>query len=533
MRKFRVLITIISVLALLFSVGACTKATKTPSGDTVVRGGVFHDWFTEDPPGFDPQTDTTLMVYNLARNMFNTLVRYKTGSFDLEPELLAEMPKVSADGLTYSFTLKKGVKFSDGKTTLTAKDVKYTIERMLDPNGTGASGWLFEPIRGATDIEDGKATELAGFKATDDYSFQLTLEKPYAPFLQMLAVPSASILPADYAQAKGKDFDKEPMGTGPFKLKEWVHDDHVTLEKNKSYFEKGLPYLDSVEYRIIADDATGYLEFKNGNLDLSGIPDAEFNDWTTSGKYTIDSKIALNTYYLMFNVNDPVLKDVNVRKAIIHAIDRQKILDTILLGQGVLAKTFVTPGIPGVDPAAYPGITYDPAKAKEYLAKSGKKNVTVQTWQIGTGSPADTVIAMKDQLKQVGITLKVQMMDRTAFRQARRNGTVPMNYGNWWADYPDSDNYLYTYFHSAQSKGMSSNLNLASVDKLLDEGQIETDAAKRAAAYKQAEQIIVYDEAAVFPLFHLKSNTAIQKNVNGLDIAQTGVYSYKTVYKTK
>lgn len=533
MRRFRVIIAIISLLALVLSVGACAKTAKTPSGEAVVRGGVLHDWFTEDPPGFDPQADTTLMVYNLARNMFNTLVRYKGNTFELEPELLAEMPKASSDGLTYSFKLKKGVKFSDGKTTLTSKDVKFTMERMLDPNGTGASGWIFEPIKGAADVEAGTAKELSGFKTISDSEFQLTLEKPYTPFLQMLAVPSASILPMDYTIQMGKDFDKKPMGTGPFKLKEWLHDDKVVLEKNKTYFEKGLPYLDSVEYRIIADDTTGYLEFKNGNLDISGIPDAEFKDWTTSGKYTIDSVVALNTYYLMFNVNDPVLKDVNIRKAIAYAIDRQTILDTILLGQGVLAKTFVTPGIPGVDAGAYPGYPYDPAKAKDFLAKSGKKNPTIEIWQIGTGSPTDTVVAIKEQLKKVGINLKVRMMDRTAFRQARRNGTVPMNYGNWWADYPDSDNYLYTYFHSSQSKGMSSNLNLPDVDKLLDQGRSEQDAAKRAAAYKQAEQIIVYDQVAVLPLFHLKSNNALQKNVKGVAIAQTGVYSYKEAFKTK
>lgn len=520
-------VVVLSLAVVLVAVG-CARKVQEPAREPVI----LHDWFTDDPGTLDVQQDTTLAVYGLARELFNTLVRYKGETLELEPELLESMPTISADGKVYTFKLKQGILCHDGKTELTSKDVKFTFERMLDPNGKGLSTWLYEPILGAKDMVEGKAAELKGFKIINDYEFEITLEKPYAPFLHNLAVPSASIYPAELCKAAGEEWGRKPVGTGPFKLKEYTPSTSIVLEKNPYYFEKGLPYLDGIEYRIVPDEATGLMEFEKGTFDVTSIPTNEFERITKSGQYTILESTPLNTYYFVFNMKEKPYTDVRVRKAIAMAIDKQKIIDSILGGRATVAKAFVTPGIPGAYPAGQgPAYDYNPAEAKKILEEAGLKKIKAVTWQRGGTQVADTNIAIQAMLKEIGIDLEVQIIDRAAFGEARAQGKVPANYGNWWADIPDPDNYLYTYFHPSQSRYMSTNYDNPRVTALLDEARITTDPARRAQLYQEAEKIIVGDDAAIVPLFHKKDYLAVQKNVKGIIMHPTGVNSYKMVQK--
>lgn len=501
------------------------EVKKGPNGE--VYGGTYHIAINSEPPVIDPQVDTTLQVYNLSRNIFNTLIRYKGNSLELEPELLAEMPKTEADNVTYHFKLRNDVKFTNG-TPLMAKDVKYTVERMLNPTTKAQNTWVYEEIKGAQDVIDKKATELAGFKITGDYTFDLILERPFGPFLSNLATPPASIYPADYAKQQGDQFGRKPIGSGPFKVADWKANELLALDKNADYFEKGFPFLDKVEYKVIKEEATRWLEFAKGNTDEESIPTAEFDAVAKGQTGVLLKYVALNTYYLA--LNQDVVKDKRVRQAISMAIDRKKILSVVRHDQGVVAKSFVTPGIPGALTNAA-GFEYNPEKAKQLLKDAGATGLKIEAWQRGGDKVVDDSLAIQQMLKDIGIDWTVKIVDKATFNDARSKGNVPSNFGNWWADYPDPDNYLYTYFQSKSSKSMSVNYNNADADKILADARGLADQSKRQKMYQDLETKLLYDEYALIPLFHLYEYYAAQKGVHGNLANPTGVGGLKTVWK--
>lgn len=528
------LLTVVLALAVIITipmVGGCKKDT----GETA-KGGTLNDWFSEDPAGIDPQVDTSLMVYRLSRDIFSTLLRYQGDTFTLEPDALAEMP-TTADGVTYHFVLKPNVKFHDG-TTLTSKDVKFTMERMLNPATAAANGWVYEAIKGAKAMEDGAATSLEGFNVINDTEFELTLEKPFAPFLHNLAIPPASIYPEAACTAAGDTWRMNPVGSGPFKMAEYIPDTHIRLAKNTDYFEEGLPYLDEVFIRIVPDDDTGRLEFENGTVDASFLPTdvpedmARYFQMRDEGKYKIEESTPANTYYFIFNMNVPEVKDIRVRQAIAYAIDKQKLIDTIWGGTAVEAKNFISPGIPGQYAEAL-GYPFDLAKAKALMVEAGVTSMKLEIAQRGGDTPSDTNVALQAMLAEIGITVEIKILDRATFGEVRGLGNLPCNYGNWWADFPDPDNYLYTFFHSSQSTNMSTNVKDAELDAALDGARIEPDNAKRWPIYAAAEKKIVYDNCWVIPLWHLKDYVVLQPSVSGWVMTPTGVYSYKTIHKTE
>lgn len=517
----------------MFAVGGCGKKVTLLPGQTA---GYLHDFFSLDIGTFDIQADTTGYGYGMARAMFNTLVRYKADSLDLEPELLAEMPTVDATNTVYHFKLRPDIKVHDGS-ILKSSDVKFTIERMLDPNGKGQSGWLFEPIKGATAIENSEATALAGFNTISDTEFEITLEKPYAPFVQNLAVPSASIIPEAACKAAGDGWAQHPVGTGPFMLDKYEPNVLISVKKNPNYFEAGLPKLPGVDWVIIGDAATAMLDFEAGSLDVIGVSGtdlAHIKSVTTSDgqpKFKIVANPPLNTYYLMFNMNEPVFKDVRVRKAIAMSIDKQALVDSnVVNGEGFPATSFVTPGIPGsFAKGAGPAYGYDPEGAKALLAEAGATNLKLTIWQRGGDAAAPGDVAIQGFLQAVGIQCDIQIIDHAVFGQQRSKGLVPFVYNVWWADIADPDNYLYTFFD--KNAAMSSNYKNPRVQALLDQARSETDPATRAGLYQQIETIIIHDDVAIVPLFTWESYMATQSSISNIVLLPSAINTYMTTEK--
>ncbi|MFN4189992.1 MAG: ABC transporter substrate-binding protein [Pseudothermotoga sp.] len=516
MRKFLLILALIVATVFIFA-----QAPK--------RGGVLYDYWTSDRMIFDPQEDTYLQTYAMARLLFSTLVRYKGETLELEPELLVKMPEISQDGLVYTFELKKGIKFHDGKTELTSDDVKFTIERMLSPKGRGASKWLFDPILGATAFKKGESTSLEGFKKIDNYKFQIILEKPYAPFLQNLAVPAASIFSEKLVTAAGDSWRLKPVGTGPFRLKTHTPNTEIVFERNPYYFEQGLPYLDGIVYRIIPDSTVALMEFEAGTLDVVTIPVLEYERIKKSGKYNIIEKEALNTYYFLMNLNDPKWSNPLLRKAMALAINKQEMAQSLFGPRAVVAKSFVTPGIPGAYQLGEgPAYDYNPEEAKKIVAQLGNIG-KVTAWQSGGDTLSDANIIIQAMAKEVGIDLEIIPTERAAFRQARNEGKIPAAYGNWWADIPDPDNYIGVFF--GRGNQMSSGYNNKEVQEMIEKARIEVDPQKREEMYRQIEYKILREDVAVIPLFHLKYLLATQKNVHGVIAHPTGITLYLYAYK--
>lgn len=498
---------------------------RGPNGE--VYGGTYRMAIGSEPAVMDPQLDTTLQVYRLARNVFNTLVRYKGETLELEPELLAEMPTVSEDGRTYYFRLREGVKFHNGD-ELTTKDVKFTIERMLNPATMAKNTWVFHDIVGADEMLDGTATELAGLTITGDYTFELTLKEPFGPFLTNLATAPASILPADYVTEKGEAFAREPVGTGPFRLKEWRPNELIVLERNPDYFEDGYPFLDAIEYRVIADESTRWMEFEAGNLDSNDIPSVEWQNVISSDRWKLWETTTLNTYYVA--LNHKFFPDKRVREAVSLAIDRQKIIDTIHNGTGAAAIGLTPPGIVGALTDA-PGFPYDPDRARQLIREAGAEGLTITAWQRGGEKVTDTNLAIQQMLSKVGLNYEVEIYDSATYAAARSRGEIPANQGNWYADYPDPDNFLWTFFHSSSSTAMSVSVSDPEVDAILERARVDTDQARRSRDYQELEKRMLYEEYAIIPLWHLKSYFVSQPNVHGFQLNPVFVYDYKTVWK--
>lgn len=505
---------------MLLAAGGQAVAADSPAPR---HGGTLHEWMTEDPPTLDVQLDTRFVVYNRARDLFNTLLRYSKDGYRLEPELLASMPAVSGDGMTYTFTLRSDVRFHDN-TPLKASDVKFTFERLLAPATRSPNTWILEPVVGAKEMLDGKAQHLAGFEVIDDLRFRIRLAYPYAPFLSQLAMPPMSIYPERATREAGDRWGMRPIGTGPFRFKEWRRGERLVFERNPDYFEKPLPYVDAIEFRIVPDSSTGILEFEAGNFDLTSIPDADFERLTNDPRWKpyVVRLSSLNTYFYLFNVGVEPLDDVRVRKAIAMAIDRQALVDDLLSGRARIARSFVSPGIPGQrDLDLYP---YDPQEARRLLAEAGYPNgFAMETWQTSDESWLRRNEAIQAMLRQVGIDVKIVQVDSASYRQARGEGNIPVSQSNWWADFPDPDNYLYVFFHSSQSRTYSSNYANPDVDALLERARSSTDPEERAQLYQEAEKIIVVDDVAVVPLWHLEGFALTQPWVHGYFLHPSGV----------
>lgn len=481
-----------------------------------------------DFESMDPQMGTSSEVCRTSIQMFSRLFKYDDNG-EVVPDILTGMPTVSEDGLVYSFELRPDVKFTDGD-VLKSSDVKFTFDRMFLPETKAINGWVIDMIKGAADVEEGKSKELSGIKIIDDTKFEITLDKPYAPFIQCLATPYVSIFPEKACREAGDKWGREPIGSGPFKLKSWVKGEKVILVKNPDYFGEPAK-LEEIHFVVMEDPTTQELEFKNGNLDMIYINSdkiAQYKDDPSIAYYPIE---LLHISYLMFNVENEYLKDVRVRQAISIAIDRDKLCRTVLNGAAKPANTFLPEGLLGYDETTK--IEYNVEKAKELLKEAGYPNgFSIDIYQIQESKSFLALnTALQGSLAEIGIKLNIIQIDQASWVDMRTQGKLTMYTGNWWGDYSDPDNFLYTLFAKDNAKVRSSNYNNEEFNKALVEARGITDAAKRDEIYKAMDRKICIEDYAVAPLSHSLDPFVAQKNVKGLLVPLTGTVNFRSTYK--
>lgn len=467
---------------------------------------------TYDPRSLDPALSTDVPTGRAVSYLFDGLTRFGTDGA-VTPGLATSWD-ISADGLVYTFHLRSGVQFHNGA-PFAARHVIQTFQRVLDPASRGGRGFPLYSIKGARDYADGKGKTL-GLEAPNDTTLVVTLESPLATFLKMLALPVASIVP----DSAGTDFGQHPIGTGPWKLVEWKHDDYVKFVKNDKYFG-GAPKFDTLVARIIPEPTTAVAEFESGAVDILYIPEDQTKDWesTPEKKARLQSSPALRLWYMGVNVSHGPLKDVRVRQAIAHAIDTKTLLAQLMNGRGTLAAGIIPPALEGADASRAP-LTYDTAAARKLLADAGlAAGVDLELWSSQTAPFPRLAEAIQAYLKTVGIRVKLVQRDASTMRAAARAGQTDLVLKDWFADYPDAENFLYPLLHSA-NKGVGGNVSFYSnpaFDKLVNEARVENDAAKRADLYKQADAI-AYGEVGLLPLFFYNDLFAIQPWVQGFKV---------------
>ncbi|HEX2721624.1 MAG TPA: ABC transporter substrate-binding protein, partial [Gemmatimonadaceae bacterium] len=399
-------------------------------------------------------------------------------------------------------------KFHDGR-PFSARNVLNSWQRVLDPKTKGGRGWPLYPIAGAKEYADGKGGRtISGVTAPNDSTVVIRLKEPFAIFPKLLAMPVAAIVP----DSVPSNFGEHPVGTGPWKFVEWKHDDYLKFAANPDYFDTP-PKADSLMARISAEPSTAVAEFETGRVDVLYVPEGETRNWeeTDEKKALLESAPALRVFYIAINTTRGPLADARVRQALNYATDSKAILQGIVSGRGNLAAGVIPPALPGGD-SARKGYTRDVAKAKQLLAAAGFPNgIDVELWSSQTPPFPRIAQAVQANLKDINVRVTLVQRDASSMREAARAGKTDMALKDWFADYPDAENFLYPLLHSA-NKGVGGNVSFYSnpqFDKLVSDARREQDEAKRVAIYRQADEL-EYQDAPMIYLFFYKELYAVQ-----------------------
>ena len=481
------------------------------------------------PDIVDPQCTTE--YYVVALNIFDRLVEVKAngdGTSEIVPSL-AKSWEISDDGLTYTFQLEEGVKYSNGA-DLTASDVLYTIKRMLTYDKAVNSD-VYDIIEGAEALHNGETEELAGFEQISDYEFKITLSAPYAAFLACLTTPGASILDEETTEAAGDQFGIDPavtIGTGPFIFESWELNAEMVLVANPDCWS-GAPKCDGISMKDVPDESTQRMMFENGELDLLDLDNAssQMDYFLTHPDYQnqIVSGPRVGVHYICLNEGFEPLDNVLVRKALQRGLDRQAILDALYSGQGQLEHGIFPHGLIGYN-ANLPEIPYDVEEAKSLLAEAGYADGFEMELCYGSDSSQttkDLLEIIAAQWGEIGVTVKVTEIDEGSFLDKRAAGEIEAYKNEWSADFNDPDNFIYSFFGTTDNvtrRGFGYT-NTDAIDRVAAARAI-VDENERIAEYQALEELIIQEDAAWVPLFSREHLFVVNPRVQGFTVSWNG-----------
>jgi len=484
----------------------------------------------ENPPDTDPaqSADTLSDRINLAVH---------DGLLDFDPQSLALVPavseswEISRDSLTYTFRIRPGVRFHNGR-VLTSADVLYSFTRVLDPKVNSKRHEILEDVKGALAFEQGRSPSVEGFSTPDPKTFVITLEKPLPYFLELLATPAASIVPREVYEDPHREFLSHPVGCGPFKVVRWERSNFMELEAFGDYYQ-GRPKLDGILVRFIENPSSAMEEYRHGELDY--MDEMVGSETALAKELPVDYRKApfMGTFYFGFNLARPPFKgNVNLRKAFNYAVDRQGLCDQVFEGTLTPSHGILTPETPGFN-RDLKGYDFDPAKAREFLAKAGypggKGLPEMDLWVNNNQKLLEAAQKVQSDLKAAGIGVRVKAVDFATFLQALQGSAdtpgeaLFYRYG-WNADYPDPDAFLYWLLHSRNS-GPAGNIGRYAnpkVDALLDQARGIGDLEQRIPLYREAERIAVEEDAAWLFLANYTQRVLIKPDVKGVVLSPLG-----------
>ncbi len=453
---------------------------------------------TYDPRSLDPALSTDVPTGRVVSYVFDGLTRFIPDG-RLAPGL-ANRWEISPDGLTYTFHLRPGVRFQNGQ-PLTARDVVHSFTRALAPSTHGGNPDPLLHIRGAAAFAAGKATSISGLSAPNDSTVVITLNQQLAIFPKLLAMPVASVLPAGAPAIIGD----HPIGTGPWKLVRWKHDDYLLFARNEAYWA-GSPKEDSLEARIIAEPSTAVAEFEDGNVDVAEIPPDEIESWEADSakRRLLMQAPALQLVYVAINTTRGALRHRRVRQAINDAVDTKTILAQLVHGEGRLAAGVIPPSLGGADTSRAP-YPYDPARARALLTAAGYPHgIDVELWTGTTPLMIRVAEAIQAYLDAAGIRTKIVQRDAASAREAARQGRTDLFLKDWYADYPDAEDFLEPLLGSA-NVGVGGNVSFyrnPAFDRLMAEARGQPDPFKRDTLYERADSLAFVDAPMLYLYFY-------------------------------
>lgn len=467
---------------------------------------------------FDPIHIGAAALGYMSKAIHAHLVMFGEGA-ELIPGL-AERWEVLEQGHVYRFHLRRGVRFHNGR-TIEAKDVHDSLVRLLLPDLNSGSSWIMREVRGAADVIEGRTRTLAGIQVRDQYTVDIILDEPLAFFLSLLTMHEAAIIPSEEARDPER-FRLHPVGAGPFRLAEAIEGDRVRMERNRDYYIPGIPHLDELDFRLDLRSFRDVAEaFLRGEIDVAhGVPLNIVNDVRADpliAPYMLTT-IQLHTSYFGYDCSAPPFNRVEVRQALNHAINRDRINERVFAGLGVVAEALLPPGLLGYDPNIR-GFEHDPERARSLLRQagySGGLRVEYRTWDTDEFNNSGQLPLIIEDLAAIGIDVNVTTHSAVEARKPlARAGHGMVFCGNWYADFPDSDNFFYVFFHSEAHSLRGFYFHDAEVDAQIIEARRANDPERRAEIYRQLDQMVVR-EAPLATLFHERFFVLQKPEVRGL-----------------
>jgi ABC-type transport system substrate-binding protein len=545
-----------TLLALIVTLLALSGCGESGSGGAPTDGQLTtYGAISSKVRGMDPMDigDTTSSA--MASNIFDCLYQYHylKRPYELVPSLAAEMPTVSEDGLTYTIKLRDDVYFQDDECftatggkgrKLVADDIVYSWKRIADIKNVSKNWWIFDGrIKGFDDFREYTKTAadkkdvdysrpVEGLVAVDDHTLQVTLVKPWPQVVYMMSHLPTAAVPREAVEHYGEEFINHPVGTGPYRLKEWRHGSKIVLERNPTYREelypsegepgdeakglladagKPMPLIDRVEISVIEEDQPLWLKFVGGVLDIGGIPKDNFDTAISPNRELTPELQAKGivleiyddpaTFWYGLNMEDPVVgKNLPLRQAMNLAIDRQEYLKLFLNNRGTPARGVLPPMLSGYDPDLNsPYTVYDPDLAREKVKEAEKVHggplPTIILTMGGTGSTdRQQGEWLKRAYEKVGIKLDVDYMDWPSAQEKVKTKSAQMYAMGWVADIPDAENFMQLFYGPNASPGPNNmNYKNPEADKLYERLSVMENSPERNEIVRQMQQTVVDD----------------------------------------
>lgn len=496
-----------------------------------------------DPRTLDPALCTDTTGHGILANAFAGLCELD----DKEKAIPGEAEKwdVSGDKLTYTFHLRKGIKWSNGD-PVTAKDYEYEWKRLLNPDTASEYAYQLYYLKGGQAYNEGKGSaDAVGVKATDDSTLVVTLEAPTPYFLEMLA--QAYYFPVNQKLVESnKDWANDAktlVSNGPFKITEYTIKDKAVLEKNDNYYDKDKVKLSKLTMKFVAEETSAWASYKSGQFDIvDTVPKSDIQGALKDGSAKKFPNVA--TYFLSVNVSDKakevdpnaakVLSDAKVRKALSIAIDRKAIVENVTKGGQIPAHSMVPAGILGPDgkefneKTKYFGETADVEGAKKLLAEAGYPDgqglPPIQILFNPESGHGDTMQAIQDMWKKIGVNAELQSQEWKVFLKTRVDKKYEIARDGWNADYVDPMTFLDMFISvSAQNNCGYTNTKY---DAVIDAAKKELDPSKRYELLHQAEDMLMAD-MPIIPLYYYTRPIGIKDYVKGVKVSVMNTLYFK------